>query len=260
MGPSISRARRVIVVPCYNEAERLDEEAFLKLAHAERVELLFVDDGSTDRTPQVLERLAEQADSVRVVGLKANVGKGEAVRLGLRDAIADGASVVGYYDADLATPPDDLLRMLDRLDSDDHLMAVFGSRVARLGSHIERGALRHYTGRVYATMASAALGMTVYDTQCGAKVFRVSEELRGALDKPFLSAWAFDVVLCHRLRSGTDGSVGLPDEAFLEEPLLAWRDVPGSSLALGGTVRAVLDLARIGLGRYLKERRSRSQG
>lgn len=151
MGPLISSARRVIVVPCYNEAERLDEEAFLKLAHAERVELLFVDDGSKDRTAQVLERLAEQADSVRVLSLKANVGKGEAVRLGLRDAIADGASVVGYYDADLATPPDDLLRMLDRLETDDHLMAVFGSRVARLGSHIERGApalhrthLRHH--------------------------------------------------------------------------------------------------------------------
>ena len=62
--------------------------------------------------------------------------------------------------------------------------------MARLGSSIERNALRHYLGRAYATLASMALGITVYDTQCGAKVFRVNDTFVAALAEPFRSSWA----------------------------------------------------------------------
>jgi glycosyltransferase involved in cell wall biosynthesis len=252
--------RPVVVVPCYNEALRLDETSFMELARSGRVELLFVDDGSNDETAEMLRRLTKEADALDVLSLPANVGKAEAVRRGMRHAIDGGAAVVGYCDADLSTPPRELVRLLDRLGSDGRLAAVFGSRVARLGSRIQRSAFRHYAGRMYATLASAALGMTVYDTQCGAKVFRVTPELVAALDTPFSSRWGFDVALCHRLRSGTETCAGLPDEAFLEEPLELWHDVSGSKLNVAGTLRAVADVLGLGLARLARKVRDRFSG
>jgi len=102
--------------------------------------------------------------------------------------------------------------------------------------------------------------MTVYDTQCGAKVFRVTPELVAALDTPFSSRWGFDVALCHRLRSGTETCAGLPDEAFLEEPLELWHDVSGSKLNVAGTLRAVADVLGLGLARLARKVRDRFSG
>jgi glycosyltransferase involved in cell wall biosynthesis len=252
----VDRDLPVVVVPCFNEALRLDSLSFVELARSRRVRLLFVDDGSTDETAEVLRRLTKETDGVEVLSLHANVGKAEALRAGLRRAIDDGASVVGYCDADLSTPPGELLRLIDRLESDPRLAAVFGCRVARLGSRIERTAFRHYAGRVYATLASLALGMPVYDTQCGAKVFRVGDELVSALEAPFPSGWVFDVVLCDRLRRGNGLCGGLPDEVFFELPLEEWHDVHGSKLNLSGTLRAIADVIAIGLGRIARNLRS----
>lgn len=242
----------VVVVPCYDEADRLDEQAFLKLAAPGGLRLLFVNDGSTDGTGQVLDRMAEASDTIAVLELSENQGKAEAVRLGLCRAVEEGASVVGYFDADLATPPDELLRLLAALHADPDLTGVFGSRVARLGSRIERSWLRHYGGRVYATVASAALGVTIYDTQCGAKVFRVNPALRTALGAPFPSAWSFDVILIQRLLAGGNGCPGVAERSLLEVPLRSWRDVSGSKLRLGSAAWALADVAGLGVVRRLR--------
>ena len=116
--------------------------------------------------------LAGDPDRFHVVTLPANRGKGEAVRLGLRAALAGGHDVVGYYDADLATPPAEMARLVEELRGDPARVMVIGSRVALLGHDIERSAVRHYLGRLYATAASVVLRLPVYDTQCGAKVVR----------------------------------------------------------------------------------------
>jgi len=235
----------VIVVPCFNEARRINERAFLDIAGTGLVRLLFVDDGSTDDTAQILARLEGASDGIDVFSLATNTGKAEAVRRGLLVAVRGGADVVGYYDADLATPPDELLRLTDELRHRRELSGVLASRVARLGSTIERKALRHYLGRAYATIASMALGITVYDTQCGAKVFRVNETLVGALAEPFRSSWAFDVELLHRLLRGTASAPPLPVTGFVELPLVAWRDVTGSKMRVGPAAAALVDLVRM---------------
>ncbi len=197
-----------------------------------------------------------ELDRVEVLDLPRNVGKAEAVRLGLRQALDGDASIVGYLDADLATPGAGLLELVRILQQRDDLSAVFGSRMARLGSHIERSAFRHYTGRVYATLASWALGVAVYDTQCGAKVFRVGPTLAAALEEPFRSAWSFDVLLCQRLFDGTRGVPGLPARTFLEVPLDAWSDVGGSKVHVSGGIAALWDVFVIGLVRRSRRRRS----
>lgn len=248
----------VVVVPCFNEAHRLDSAAFLDLAGSGGLRLLFVDDGSTDGTDHLVEGLAERSPYIDVLVLSSNTGKGEAVRRGLLHAIAGGAALVGYLDADLATPGSELLRMVRTLEARPDLSAVFGSRVALLGSRIVRSPFRHYTGRVFATVASWALETAVYDTQCGAKVFRVGETLAAAVEQPFPSRWSFDVFLCQRLFDGTPGTPGLPRSSFLELPLATWTDVAGSKVDLTGSVVAVWDVFVMGLGRRRRGRRTDS--
>jgi dolichyl-phosphate beta-glucosyltransferase len=249
----------VVVVPCYNEERRIDEEAFLEIARSRKVRLLFVDDGSTDATGVVLARLARRSAAIDVFTLDVNTGKAEAVRRGMLRAVRGGAAVVGYYDADLATPPRELFRLAQALRASPELAGAFGCRVARLGSAIERNALRHYLGRTYATVASVALGITVYDTQCGAKLFRVNETFAAALSEPFRSSWAFDVELLLRLLRGTATTPPIPETSFVEVPLEAWHDVGGSKMRIGPAATALLDLVRIARSSR-RGRRPRSNG
>ncbi len=230
----------VVVVPCYNEALRLDAEGFRALAEHPGVSLLFVDDGSADDTLAVLERLrARWPGNVDVLALDKNGGKGEAVRRGLLAALASGADAVGYLDADLSTPAAEMLRLVERLATSD-ATAVLGARVGLLGTDIHRKASRHYLGRVFATFASLALDLRIYDTQCGAKVFRAGPALQRALAEPFASRWAFDVELLGRLINESGSSAGI-----VEVPLTAWRDVAGSKLGVKGMARAAIDLAQV---------------
>jgi hypothetical protein len=122
---------------------------------------------------------------------------------------------------------------------------AIGARVGMLGYNIERSAVRHYLGRVFATAASVILQARIYDTQCGAKLFRANAALSEALAVPFLSRWAFDVELLGRLLIGTPDVPGLPLDAIVEVPLPVWHDVQGSKLRLGGMTRTLADLARV---------------
>ena len=122
---------------------------------------------------------------------------------------------------------------------------VMGARVALLGTAIQRRALRHYLGRLFATAASIILGLPVYDTQCGAKFFRDTPALRGALTGPFSSRWAFDVELIGRLLRGDGGAAPLGAADFVEIPLRCWTDVPGSKVSSVQMMRAACDLVAV---------------
>src|SRR5262249_44393814 len=147
----------VVVVPCFNEERRLRDDDFLALGREPGIRLLFVDDGSTDRTFSHLQSLRERADGhVELLQLAKNSGKAEAVRRGLLRALEGSAAVVGYVDADLSTPVDEILRLCRELDRRGATV-VMGARVRLLGSRIDRHEMRHYLGRVFATAASAIL-------------------------------------------------------------------------------------------------------
>src|SRR3954447_10723757 len=98
----------IVVIPCFNEAKRLQLQAFSTfLNRSPSITLVFVDDGSTDDTPLVLEQLRQlHPRQCCTLLLSLNVGKGEAVRRGMRVALRRRPMMVGYWDADLATPLD----------------------------------------------------------------------------------------------------------------------------------------------------------
>jgi glycosyltransferase involved in cell wall biosynthesis len=232
----------VIVIPCYNEERRLPEAELVRLIERPGVRVLLVDDGSTDDTLTVLRDLARRhPDRIEVMALPGNRGKAEAVRAGLGRALTGGAEIVAYADADMATPASELLRLVDVLLVSG-ARAVLGARIARLGADIRRRQGRHYLGRMFATLASAVLREAVYDTQCGAKVFRAGAALEAAVAEPFHSRWAFDVELIGRLAVHAGG---VKAAGIIEEPLRRWGDIEGSKIRFLQMVRAGLDLATI---------------
>lgn len=222
-----------IIVPCYNEARRLDPSAFLHaLAHDAHLSFLFVDDGSTDGTLPLLQALQGQNPAqIDVLSLKKNMGKAEAVRRGMLKSLESPFAYVGYWDADLATPLTEIesfCRLLDDSDVD----IVIGARVRLLGRHIERSAMKHYLGRVFATFASLLLDISVFDTQCGAKLFRNSPALGQVFAKPFKVNWTFDVEMFARFPMVLHASPTETCSRWMEVPLPRWLDVKGSKVSM----------------------------
>lgn len=244
----------VYVVPCYNESARLDFAGFEALLAAGPLRLMFVDDGSSDATAEKIGRFAAAHEGrVELFALPRNVGKGEAVRAGLARAMGQGAPWVGYADADLATPPDELAR-LAKVALGSTADVVMGSRVARAGARIERRASRHYLGRFFATYASLLLDARIYDTQCGAKLLRTGPRLARAIATPFVSRWVFDVELLARLLH--DPTDPMAFDRIVEVPLERWEDVGGSHIRARSVPGIARDVARatVSIGRLRRAR------
>ncbi len=237
-----------IVVPCYNEAERLDASTLEAFARAQPdVSFLLVDDGSRDATLTLLREIAARLpDRFSVLALRENVGKAEAVRQGVLTAAGALPRYVGFWDADLATPLDALADFRRVLDLHPHIELAMGSRVQLLGRQIERSRMRHYLGRLSATAISLILGMRVYDTQCGAKLFRATPAMLDVFSAPFRTRWLFDVEILARMIVARRAAGAPPAEGVVYEmPLVRWRDVAGSKLRSRDYARALLGVATI---------------
>lgn len=235
--------RAVIVVPCYNEAARLNLQAFSTFLRDVRgVRLVFVNDGSRDATLDVLRSLhAAHPDRIEVLSLSRNAGKAEAVRRGLGYAAAAGTEFVGYWDADLATPLEaieDFLRIGERYAETE---VVYGARLQLLGHRVARTLSRRIISRLCARLARIAVGLPIGDTQCGAKLLRNTPRLRQAVEQPFSAGWLFDVELFSRLAATAASSRA----AFYEYPLPEWTEVPGSKVTGRAIRRAGLAMLRL---------------
>lgn len=223
-----------LVIPCYNEAARLRGDPFLDALRAQPdLRLLLVNDGSSDATWPVLHQLClANPQRLTALNLPKNVGKAEAVRQGLVRALretpqdpSETTEFIGYWDADLSTPLEELPRFVEALRRRADVQVVMGSRVRMLGCEIDRTFHRYLAGRVFATAVSLALDAPVYDTQCGAKLIRVGPLLHAALSRPMTTRWLLDVELLMRLR---EVGMGPLPQTVLELPLARWRDTRDS--------------------------------
>jgi dolichyl-phosphate beta-glucosyltransferase len=235
-----------VVVPCYNESGRLPVGEFLSFLEGNpHVAFCFVNDGSWDTTSDALAELRCRGpdEQVQVVSLERNRGKAEAVRAGVLHALMwREFDYVGYLDADLATPLSELNHLLTYEPRPGRFAVICGSRVRRLGARIERSAVRHVLGRVFATFASMVLQLPVYDTQCGAKLIR-SDLAAQILDRPFVCRWLFDVeILARTVRLLGRAQA---NEQLLEVPLRAWKERGKSRLRMRDFLTAPVNLLKI---------------
>jgi glycosyltransferase involved in cell wall biosynthesis len=231
-GPTPAEPSLSIVLPCLDEAERLPGTLAAYLAHfpPERaeVELIVVDDGSTDGTTAIADQIAAADPRVRVVRTTRNHGKGYAVRTGIQASLGE---VVVFTDADGSYGPEQLERVMAALD---RAPVAIG---ARLGSQAGAGPpLRRLASRVFNRVMRLLLGLPFHDTQCGLKGFR-----RGAAEATFRRAkvdgFAFDAeALWIARRLGIE---------VVEVPVRA-EERQGSKVRLGGdALRMVADVWRV---------------
>jgi dolichyl-phosphate beta-glucosyltransferase len=245
---TVTSPELALVVPCHNEADRLDPDAFLRfIATHPSVQLVLVDDGSDDGTAEVLERLRAAAPAaITTLGHAPRRGKAETVRSGIRAGLAQGAALVGFFDADLSTPLEVVDDFLALLHARPDVEFVLGSRIMLMGRDIRRKAVRHYLGRIFATAVSHALDLPVYDTQCGAKILRANAATATLFEAPFDSGWIFDVELIARyLRLPVVRGEPARHDRLYELVLPAWHDRPGSKLRWHDFFRAMIDLGYI---------------
>jgi dolichyl-phosphate beta-glucosyltransferase len=224
-----------IVVPCYNEEVRFPVEYWKVIVRTENdIKWLFVDDGSSDRTFEILQEVCSGTSSRAIKRLK-NGGKGKAIQQGLLEMLEydPGLQVLGYLDSDGAFSAEDVFRLAKiSIDSSRNLSrstmdAVISSRVSLSGRDINRKSSRHYLGRLIATYLTRKWSDAPYDTQSGYKLFVNSISFREAIKSDFSTKWFVDIELITRIGINNKGLLNI-----WEEPLLSWTDVDGSNLKL----------------------------
>lgn len=224
-----------IIVPCYNEAARFPVKYWKEIVRTENdIKWLFVDDGSYDRTFEILQEVCSGTSS-RAIKRLQNGGKGRAIQQGLLEVLENDPAlqVLGYLDSDGAFSKEDVFRLAkmsidgSRSISTSKMDAVISSRVSLSGRKINRKSSRHYLGRLIATYLTRKWSDAPYDTQSGYKLFVNSISFREAIKADFSTKWFVDIELITRIGINNKGLLNI-----WEEPLLSWTDVDGSNLKL----------------------------
>ncbi len=182
-----------VVIPAYNEEKRLQPtleriHKFLA-AQARTWEIVVVDDGSSDGTVALVERLQDEIPNLRVVASKPNRGKGSAVRIGM---IAARGEVRVMCDADGSMPPEEMPLLLARIASGEAEIAI-GSRYADGAKvAVKQPLYRRLWSRLANKVIQRALVPGVLDTQCGFKAF-TAEAANDLFGRAKIDGWAFDL-------------------------------------------------------------------
>ena len=236
-----------IVIPCYNEGNRLNCTEFLtySAAHA-NVYFLFVNDGSTDSTPELLSSLVKKNnEQFCFINRSKNLGKAESVREGILKGLAwKPFAFIGYLDADLATPLTEIKWLLEPLERNPKAIMAFGNRRKTHTNTIYRNAWRHNFGRLYAGFITTLLSLDVYDTQCGAKIFR-TKAANTLFQAPFIDRWLFDVEIFCRIKK-----IKNEEYEIIEVALREWKEQGDSRIRKRDILRLPLRTLKI-FFRYL---------
>jgi dolichyl-phosphate beta-glucosyltransferase len=238
-----------IVVPVYNEDQRLNFHYFSSIAALPNVSLVFVDDASTDSSLELIKAFSDGERNVSFLSLGENVGKANAIRSGwihLQNSLS--CDFLGFLDADGAFCLEDVrnltnkvlgpqtdIRFVESMKGAEFPNAYWSSRIGLSGRHINRSRSRYILGRILANLIRVFHKGLPWDTQSGFKIFRNEEVFISSIQPHFKCRWLFDIELLLRMRRKESRYI------VWEEPLFQWEDVPGSKVSLKGYLQIIKD-------------------
>jgi glycosyltransferase involved in cell wall biosynthesis len=185
----------LILIPAYNEERRIepvlrDYAAFFQKNYSGKFQLVVVLNGCTDNTLGVVQKVAAEFPAVRSLEFKEPIHKGGALIEGLK--LAPQGELIGYVDADGATPPRAFLELVRHMDNAD---CVVGSRWLRDSVlHQEQTTVRKFFSRGFHSIVQLLFRLNIHDTQCGAKVMKC-EVVEKIHDNLRIADMAFDINL-----------------------------------------------------------------
>jgi dolichyl-phosphate beta-glucosyltransferase len=224
-----------LIVPAYNERNRLSAALprvfeYLR-ARFSQLEVIYVDDGSTDGTYEELQRYEEINPELKILRHGKNQGKGRAVRTGLEAAKGE---IILFSDADFSTPIEDLDLLLQYLAQGYDI--VIGSRdVPGAKVEVHQSKLREITGKIGNAIVQTLLLLPFEDTQCGFKLFR-SAAIKTILPRLTIDGFAFDMEIL---------AVASVHSMRIAEVPVTWRNVLDSKVMPKDTVQVLADVFKI---------------
>ncbi|WP_299060880.1 response regulator [uncultured Polaribacter sp.] len=233
-----------VVIPCYNEEERLLSNEFTNFIDENSgYHLCFVNDGSKDKTLEVLNDLRKgREDFITVYDCEKNGGKAEAVRQGmLHMAKHDDLDYIGFLDADLSTDLTDFDALVSTIENSDYKI-VSGSRISRMGADITKESARKIISMTINFIIRKILKMDFKDTQCGAKIFH-KDVIEISFAEKFVTQWIFDVEIFRRIT--LHFGLQKAKEMLCEQPLKRWIHADGSKLSMKDSMKIVFQLGQI---------------
>jgi len=227
------------LIPAYNEEARIepvlrDYAAFFQKNYSGAFQLVVVLNGCKDNTLGVVQRVAQDFPSISWLEFPAAIGKGGALIEGLK--LAGKADLIGYVDADGATPPRAYLELVKIIGAAD---CVIGSRwLPGAVIHQSQTGNRQFASRVFHLIVQSLFWLNIRDTQCGAKVMKrvVAEKIHPTLR---IADMAFDINLLVSIKRAGFRILEVPTE---------WTDQAGSKVALGrSSLTMFLSVVRVRL-------------
>jgi glycosyltransferase involved in cell wall biosynthesis len=225
-----------IVIPAYNEQQRLPSSLDLILAYVRQrefsfVEILVVDDGSRDDTAEVVRGYSRQCPSVKLLQNPGNRGKGYAVRHGMLAATAEWAL---FSDADLSAPIDEFDKLYAAAERAAAAVAI-GSRVDDSLITVHQSAFREWSGRAFNFVMRSITGLPFRDTQCGFKLYR-KDAAQAIFSRQQLDGFSFDVEDLFIARVLGIKAIDVP---------VRWSNVEGTKVSLTHGLKSFRDLLQI---------------
>lgn len=246
--PSLPAAPEIsVIIPAFNEQNRLgstiESIASYFAGKQVQVELIVVDDGSSDRTAELVADYSRKLPIVRLLTYPHNRGKGHAVKFGMTNA---RGRLRLFDDADGSTPIEEIERLTSAIDGGADV--AIGSRAMRSSDTAVRALwYRKLIGRTFNLIVNTLIVPNIADTQCGFKMFTAE-----AADRIFplqrSERFSFDVELLFLARKNGFKIAEVP---------VNWHNVPGSKVNLAVDSLAMLKdifVFRLNylLGRYTK--------
>jgi cellulose synthase/poly-beta-1,6-N-acetylglucosamine synthase-like glycosyltransferase len=229
-----------MVVPCFNEEKRIKLNYWNDLTDIPNVSWIFVNDGSTDCTKNVLYKIT----NATIIDINKNVGKAESIRKGITETCKKNSGEsfwVGYLDADSAFEIEDIRKVIELVYSKSSAYdSYWGSRVALAGRKITRNNLRHILSRILITIFGYKMRDLPYDPQTGFKIFKFNNQQMEIFEKRFETKWFVDLEILIRYQVLEKQIMKI-----WEEPVNTWKDVDGSNIRGFELITVVKDLIKI---------------